>query len=366
MIRRLIHRVRARYHGHAAAYATVWGFLLILTSITVWVSYYNFGNWNVFVAMLVATIKGALVCLYFMHLKYDNRVNQVVFVSAFFFLGIFVSLTVSDELFRTVERPPVIAGAQEKTGGAEMQKYLVPSEELSTAGAKIYAVQCAVCHGVSGGGDGPGAAALNPKPRDFTSGEWRFGGGVARVFKTITEGSPGTSMASFSNLSVQERFALAHFVRSLGPGPLSEDRPEDLAEFGKDYGPRTTDHGLERPKYKVPVSFAIERLARQKVALADVTEVAQGRAETTLGGKLYQAKCLSCHGLNGKGGIPVKQISVNPPVYLETKALTITQSQAEFVRLVSQGLPGSGKPGIAGFTDAEWGALYQYVQSLRP
>ncbi|MBI4223936.1 MAG: c-type cytochrome [Deltaproteobacteria bacterium] len=146
---------------------------------------------------------------------------------------------------------------------------------------------------------------------------------------------------------------------------MPEDKPEDLAEFGKDYGPRTTDYGLEKPKYKVPISFAMERLAQQRVALADVTEIPQGRREPGLGGRLYQQNCLNCHGLNGKGGIPVKQISVNPPVYLETKALSVRQTREEFIRLVSQGLPGSGKPGIAGFTDAEWGALYQYVQGLR-
>lgn len=374
MIRRFLQRARARYHGHTAAYFVVWTTLLALTVITVSVSYYNFGNWNVFVAMLVATIKGALVCLYFMHLKYDNRINQVVFVSAFFFLGIFVSLTASDELTRAKEVPVRVAQAEANGGGAQAQKYLEPSEALLTKGKELYAVQCAVCHGTTGGGDGPGAAALNPKPRNFTSGEWRFGGGPARVFKTITEGSPGTSMASFSNLSVEERFALAHFVRAFGPKPWPEDRPEDLAALGMDQGPGTLrqgsgqarDQGPEEPKYKVPVSFAIEQMAQPRVALADVSNIPSGREAADLGGKLYQSHCVSCHGLNGKGGIPVKQISVNPAVYLETKALSLTQSQKEFIQVVSQGLPGSGKPGIAGFTDEEWQALYQYVQSLRP
>lgn len=339
---------------------------MVLTAITVWVSYYNFGNWNVFVAMLVATIKGALVCLYFMHLKYDNRVNQVVFASAFFFLAIFVGLTASDELTRVSEVPVKVAEMKEKASGAEVQKYLKPSEELVAKGKELYTVQCAVCHGASGAGDGPGAVALNPKPRDFTSGEWHFGGGVARVFKTITEGSPGTSMASFSNLSVEERFALAHFVRSFGPKPLPEDKPEDLAALGAGEGAAVAQPMAEQPKYKIPVSFAMERLARQRVALADVTDIPQGRREPTLGGRLYQQHCLSCHGLNGKGGIPVKQVSVNPPVYLETKALSVPPTTEQFVKIVSQGLPGSGKPGLAGFTDEEWSALYRYVQDLRP
>ena len=37
----------------------------------------------------------------------------------------------------------------------------------------IYKNRCTVCHGVTGKGDGDGSAALDPKPRDFTSPEWQ-------------------------------------------------------------------------------------------------------------------------------------------------------------------------------------------------
>ena len=46
--------------------------LLALTVITVAVAQINLGHWNFPVAMLVATIKGSLVCLFFMGLKYDK------------------------------------------------------------------------------------------------------------------------------------------------------------------------------------------------------------------------------------------------------------------------------------------------------
>jgi cytochrome c oxidase cbb3-type subunit III len=39
-------------------------------------------------------------------------------------------------------------------------------------GKKLYGQFCATCHGQSGKGDGPGAAALNPKPRDHTDKEY--------------------------------------------------------------------------------------------------------------------------------------------------------------------------------------------------
>src|SRR3989338_11505918 len=94
--------------GHETTYLLVWAALLVLTVLTVSVSYYNFGVMNIVVAMGVATVKGTLVCLYFMHLKYDNRVNQVVFVSAFVFLAIFIGLTGSDLFLRTPVRSSVI------------------------------------------------------------------------------------------------------------------------------------------------------------------------------------------------------------------------------------------------------------------
>ena len=41
-------------------------------------------------------------------------------------------------------------------------------------GKKTYDVLCMVCHGVTGGGDGPAGAAIDPPPRNFASGEFKF------------------------------------------------------------------------------------------------------------------------------------------------------------------------------------------------
>jgi len=42
------------------------------------------------------------------------------------------------------------------------------------AGKKIYETNCLSCHGPSGKGDGPVGGALNPKPRDFSEGSFKF------------------------------------------------------------------------------------------------------------------------------------------------------------------------------------------------
>ncbi len=70
--------------------------LLFLTWITVAVSYLDLGGMNVIVAMGVATIKGSLVALYFMHLRWDRPYNAVILVASLFFLGLFLSFALLD------------------------------------------------------------------------------------------------------------------------------------------------------------------------------------------------------------------------------------------------------------------------------
>ncbi len=44
----------------------------------------------------------------------------------------------------------------------------------AAAGKAVYTTNCVSCHGATGKGDGPVGAALNPKPRDFSTGEFKF------------------------------------------------------------------------------------------------------------------------------------------------------------------------------------------------
>ena len=74
--------------------------LLGLTFVTVWISFYNFGPLNLVVAMSVAAVKASLVALYFMHLKYDNKLYLVIFLSSLLFLATFIILTMFDTLRR--------------------------------------------------------------------------------------------------------------------------------------------------------------------------------------------------------------------------------------------------------------------------
>jgi cytochrome c oxidase subunit IV len=77
-------------------YVGVLSVLLIGTVITVWVAQFDFGAMNTVIAMLVATVKASFVLGFFMHLKYDNMMNRVIFGSAFFFLFLLVAFSVAD------------------------------------------------------------------------------------------------------------------------------------------------------------------------------------------------------------------------------------------------------------------------------
>jgi cytochrome c oxidase subunit 4 len=81
-------------------YAAVWIGLLVLTVITVKVSYLNLGVMNLVVAMAVATMKASLVVLFFMHLKYDEKFNAIVFSGCLAFLFVFFVLTLADTTTR--------------------------------------------------------------------------------------------------------------------------------------------------------------------------------------------------------------------------------------------------------------------------
>lgn len=60
---------------------------------------------------------------------------------------------------------------------------------------KYFQQRCVVCHGNTGHGDGPGAAALDPKPRTFSDPEWQDKTSDERLEKVITEGGASVGLS---------------------------------------------------------------------------------------------------------------------------------------------------------------------------
>ncbi len=81
-------------------YLGIFATLIGLTVLTVAVAQIDLGPFTLPIAMLVATVKAALVALVFMHLWFDSKLNAVVFVATLLFLAIFIVLTMFDVLTR--------------------------------------------------------------------------------------------------------------------------------------------------------------------------------------------------------------------------------------------------------------------------
>jgi caa(3)-type oxidase subunit IV len=242
--------------------------LIVLTLITVVVAHVDLGPFNFPVAMAVATAKALLVVMIFMGLKYDRRENSVIFFTSFLFLAIFIVLTSSDIFFRgdiywgmakgNPPFPPIEGGGAQKS---KLAHGWISTPELVSHGRELFSQQCVACHGPNGEGNGPAAAGLNPHPRNFHQNEgWKNGRKATMVFKTLKEGIPGSGMSSFATLPVDDRWALAHYVLSLGPQPVPQDAPGDFAKAGID--PNKAGGGAgEETSRTVPVEFMIERMA---------------------------------------------------------------------------------------------------------
>jgi len=102
---------------------------------------------------------------------------------------------------------------------------LANSPQVIEQGKTVYHGKgtCFTCHGPDGDGNGPGAAKLNPSPRNFQHhGFWRHRT-EGELFWVIKHGSPGTAMIGFGSvLSDEDIWAVIQyertFARQHGPG----------------------------------------------------------------------------------------------------------------------------------------------------
>src|SRR6478672_6044808 len=86
-------------HAHVSSslfYAGIFAALIALTITTVAQSYVDLGKLNLMVVILIASLKASLVVMFFMHLRWDNKFNALIFVSCIFFIGVFFAYTMND------------------------------------------------------------------------------------------------------------------------------------------------------------------------------------------------------------------------------------------------------------------------------
>lgn len=89
-----------QYVAPIRMYVTVFLALLVGTGLTVFAALHDLGIMNTPVALAIATIKAALVILFFMHAIHSSRLTWVVIVGSFLWLGVLFVLTFTDYLSR--------------------------------------------------------------------------------------------------------------------------------------------------------------------------------------------------------------------------------------------------------------------------
>jgi mono/diheme cytochrome c family protein len=214
---------------------------------------------------------------------------------------------VSDALyamFGTPDQPYVLKATGLNRARVEAASGPVASDQHGRARG-IYRQQCGHCHGTTGDGDGPTAALLNPYPRDYRRGLFKFKSTEraaqptdADLERVIRFGVPGTAMPAFDLLPKDEVAALVEYVKYLSMrgqteyamaaaiSDLSEDETLPL-----DY-PTLVESILQpiAEKWQQANQAIIQPPEKPDVELAE--SIGKGR-------ELYygtRANCVKCHG----------------------------------------------------------------------
>lgn len=210
-------------------------------------------------------------------------------------------------------------------------------------GRKLYARHCQHCHGVTGDGDGPTAKYLNPRPRDYRQGKFKFtstagpAGKATRddLRRIVGQGIPGTYMPAFVPLLKDgELVAIVEYVRWLSMrgevewqllGQFKDEYAADRAKKeAKESGGKVSEiekqidtqlkefetAGLPALIDEIATDLAEKWNAVEEESaliipevarVADTTESRQ-RGKTLFFGKV--ANCVNCHGAAAKGNGP--------------------------------------------------------------
>ena len=212
--------------------------------------------------------------------------------------------------------------------------------ETITAGKIIYEKKCYYCHGIKGDGNGSVSPRLDPKPRDFTTNEYKIRSTQLSelptdedIFRIITSGIEGTAMPSWKTLSEEDRWQVIDYIKTFNKGFLN-NKCEEI-EIAK--------------------------------------EIPETSETINNGEKLFrEAKCFLCHGNKGRGDGKIT-VTMNTEWNMPYKARDLTKrwlfkggnSTGDIYRTISTGFNmtpmGTYKEYLS---DEERWHLAHYVRSI--
>ncbi len=247
-------------------------------------------------------------------------------------------------------------------------------QEHLLAGKKVYLRRCVQCHGATGDGNGPAAAMLYPRPRDYRRGIFKFtsttfGSKPRRddLLRTLRRGIPGTSMPSFELLPDKELQAVLDYVLVLTHRGELEYRLAQDHQGEEEFDPDT-------------VASTITDIG-DAWAAADGNEIVplspqiQFTAEhVALGQKAFLTKgCSKCHGDDGRGQTPENlKSNLLDAWQFPTRAADLSSGMLhggprpiDVYRRVSHGVNGTPMPGFSEALAAEPETLWHLVAFIQ-
>jgi cbb3-type cytochrome c oxidase subunit II len=185
------------------------------------------------------------------------------------------------------------------------------TEVVLARGSSLYEQNCIGCHGDRPSGSGKAEPFLKPRAADLIDCYIS----PSEAYSILVRGVLGSAMPSFREMPEQDLWALAHFVSKMG-----EDVKRNILDV---YENRT-------------------------------------QAQLTEGKKLYDSKCITCHGKEGEGD-GMASASLNPrPKDFKRRVF----GRVFFEKTLREGVPGSAMVSFSGLTQDEIKALHIYVTSL--
>jgi mono/diheme cytochrome c family protein len=113
---------------------------------------------------------------------------------------------------------PTTGGAHQHPKAAKLKNPVAANAASIAAGQKLYAEQCAGCHGDTGLGDGTMGADLTPKPSNLADADWKHGATDGEMFTVIRDGVKGSGMKPYrGKLTTRQMWEVVNYTRSLGP-----------------------------------------------------------------------------------------------------------------------------------------------------
>src|SRR5690349_3491283 len=175
------------------------------------------------------------------------------------------------------------------------------------AGRAIYERSCASCHGPRGLGDGPAAAALNPKPPAIGSGSEMHDRSPALLYRIMSVGVAGTPMVGFAGqLTPNQRWNVVSYLTTLR---------------------------------------------------SSQTNVAEGEG-------LYAQRCASCHGMLGSGDGTLTRMLSRLPSEIGSFGWQADRTDDQLAAVVRDGMSGTPMPPTRDLSPAQIQSVVAYLRTL--